>query len=200
MENIIAFIKKYSFEITVISILTAISAALYCIYPVSGVAFAMLCLFVQACAYKNRQRTDQEHLQRLTCIYNCYQETAELAFSIFKTFEYLGFMPIDRFSVCYPDDYFHINNQGVIVFRFKCVLKAPIETELHTLRGMINGAIENNPFYRGLYVLQITQLNDTATIVVTYRDETTEQYIKDYEHKNLKRLQQKAVSTADQDF
>jgi len=200
MEKAIHFIKKYSFEITVMSILTAISAALYCIYPLSGVVFASLCLLIQACAYKDNQRKEQEQLQRLEYIYYRYQETAELVYSIFKTFDYVGFNPTDKYSICYPDDYFHINAQDIVVFRYRCVLKTPIETDTSTLRRMINEANESSPYYQGLYVLKITQENGFASIVVTYQDETTKQFIQDYERRILKKTQHTKVNTADQDF
>lgn len=201
MTRIREFVTKHYFWIICLLAEALILAIAYIIAPIY-VAVIICTQLLFWSIVMSRQVTAENNKQYLIDYYSrLYFEASRLMFSVLTTFSNLGFNPVSEAALCYPSDYMHINKQGVVVFRYRCMVTKEIDLSLEKIRRLINESIEIDPFYQGLYILRIRQCDGRVELVVTYRvNENTEQYVKEHERKLFANSQEKAVDTRDKDF
>lgn len=203
MKNFIKFeqmIKLHALEVVAGQAALNIVFLLYIMSPKSAGAFAVLALITWAFAVRIKQNEEEERRQRVQAVERQYIVTSKLAYCIFKEFEYAGFRPLSETAVRYTDNYMSVV-KGITVMRYRCLFNAGIDVDLDRVRTLINEVIDNDLFYQGLYVLDIRKNQDSAVMIVTYRNspEVTE-FIREYERTKAAKTQNEAADRSDSDF
>lgn len=201
MNKLINYLKKYSLEITLVSIAIAIFTTLMLINRLLAFAYLgfWISVYVLVCKQEETQKSNRTF--QLSEIYTVYVNTASVLYTLLNEYAFLGLHIPSENSLCYPNDYFRIYKQTFPIFRYKLTVTDSFRTEPEELRKILNERIEQELFYQPIYILRILkERNNLLSVVIVIDDcPVTHEYIQEKQRAMLKK-QNVHVNTNVEDF
>lgn len=200
LKQIENFIKKHSFEITVLSILIAIFSVIMLFNQTIAYIWAGGWILIYAVLIKDEQNQNQQNMITAQEIDNLYVRIATPLFSLLNEYGFLGLHLLNENSIRLTSDYVRFPCKTFPIFRYKVLLKDTFQTDKESLRKILNERIEQEIFYQPLYILHIMQTENVLKIVVILNDcSATQDYISEMEKRYLQK-QEIHVDTTAEDF
>lgn len=200
-KRIMKVFKKYSFQITVTSIIFAVFSLIMLINTGAACLWAAFVVLVFTWYIRQEQTEQYQKLKHAHAVENTYAGVASILFALLNEFNFLGLhLTANECCVRCPDDYVRYAKQGFPVFRYRALIKDSFQTGEEDFRAMLNDRIAQELFYQPMYILRIRRTGDRIYIFAILNNcPETDAFIREYEKHKIQ-AQQTNVDTNVEDF